>query len=133
MRIPTLDLKIIAHHGLIAEQRMAGRAELVGRDVIVVHRLLKNDIEATLGIAAYAAYTDACLAAMGVDDPAAIGLREHTETYDAIGEVRIVGQRPGRGVAPAPGADRGGHRRGAHGLVARRRGPAAHPVSCGAS
>ena len=89
VRIPTLDLKIIAHHGLIAEQRMAGRAELVGRDVIVVHRLLKNDIEAELGVAAYAAYTDACLAAMGVDDPAAIGLREHTETYEAIGDVRV--------------------------------------------
>ena len=100
VRIPTLDLKIIAHHGLIAEQRMAGRAELVGRDVIVVHRLLKNDIEADLGVAAYAAYTDACLAAMGIEDPAAIGLREHTET------VRRASARSACGSAtwPTPGA-----------------------------
>lgn len=85
--IPTLDLKLIAHHGLIARQRMAGREELVGRDVIVVHRLLKNSVEASLGIAAYALYTDACLAAMGIDDPASAGLIEHRETYDVIGEV----------------------------------------------
>ena len=89
VRIPTLDLKLIAHHGIVAEQKMAGRAELVGRDVIVVHRLLKNDIETSLGVAAYAAYTDACVAAMGIDDPAAAGLRSHRETYDVLGEVRV--------------------------------------------
>jgi uncharacterized protein YndB with AHSA1/START domain len=87
--IPTLDLKLIAHHGLVAEQRMAGRVELMGRDVIVVHRLLKNSIEADLGIGAYALYTEACVEAMGLDDPAGAGLRPHRETYDAIGEVAV--------------------------------------------
>lgn len=87
IRIPTLDLKFVVHHGLVARQRMAGGEELVGRDVIVVHRLLKNDVEAGLGTSAYALYTSACLGAMGVDDPAAAGLREHRETYDVIGEV----------------------------------------------
>lgn len=86
-RIPTLDLKLIAHHGLVAEQRMAGRGELMGRDVIVVHRLLKNTVEADVGIGAYALYTEACIEAMGLEDPAAAGLRPHRETYDAIGEV----------------------------------------------
>ena len=41
-RIPTLDLKFVVHHGVVAKQKMAGRDELVGRDVILVHRLLKN-------------------------------------------------------------------------------------------
>lgn len=85
--IPTLDLKLIAHHGVVAEQRMAGRVELVGRDVIVVHRLLKNEVQARLGIAAYALYTTACLEAMGIDDPTAVGLERHLETYDVIGDV----------------------------------------------
>jgi len=85
--IPRLDLKFVVHHGPIAQQRMAGREELVGRDVIVVHRLLKNSIREALGLGAYALYTDACVRAMGLADPAAAGLLEHRETYDIVGEV----------------------------------------------
>jgi uncharacterized protein YndB with AHSA1/START domain len=85
--IPRLDLKFVVHHGLIARQRMAGREELVGRDVIVVHRLLKNSVHEVLGLGAYALYTGACVAAMGLADPAAAGLREHSETYEFVGEV----------------------------------------------
>lgn len=85
--IPRLDLKFVVHHGLIARQRMAGREELVGRDVIVVHRLLKNSVQTALGIGAYALYTDDCLRAMGLADPAAAGLVEHRETYEFVGEV----------------------------------------------
>ena len=85
--IPRLDLKFVVHHGLIARQRMAGREELVGREVIVVHRLLKNDVQASLGIGAYALYTDECVRVMGVSDPAAAGLIEHREAYEVVGEV----------------------------------------------
>jgi Protein of unknown function (DUF2652)/Polyketide cyclase / dehydrase and lipid transport len=85
--LPRLDLKFVVHHGLIARQRMAGREELVGRDVIVVHRLLKNDVQAALGLTAYALYTDQCVRVMGLADPAAAGLIEHRETYDVVGEV----------------------------------------------
>jgi uncharacterized protein YndB with AHSA1/START domain len=66
---------------------MAGREELVGRDVIVVHRLLKNNVQAELGIGAYALYTDDCVRMMGLADPAAAGLIEHRETYEFVGEV----------------------------------------------
>ena len=85
--IPRLDLKFVVHHGLIARQRMAGREELVGRDVIVVHRLLKNNVQATLGFGAYALYTDECVRIMGLADPAGAGLIEHRETYEFVGEV----------------------------------------------
>jgi uncharacterized protein YndB with AHSA1/START domain len=85
--IPRLDLKLVAHHGSIVRQRMAGHEELVGSDVIVIHRLLKNSVVETLGVTAYALYTEACIRAMGIDDPSASGLREHRETYDVIGEV----------------------------------------------
>jgi class 3 adenylate cyclase len=44
MRIPDLNLKFVVHSGVVARQRMAGLEELVGRDVIVVHRMLKNTV-----------------------------------------------------------------------------------------
>ena len=68
-RIPGLDLKFVAHHGAVARQRMAGREELVGTDVVVVHRLLKNRISEDMGMPAYALYTDALVEAMGLADP----------------------------------------------------------------
>jgi Protein of unknown function (DUF2652) len=86
-RIPGLDLKFVAHHGLVARQRMAGREELVGTDVVVVHRLLKNRVGDELGMPAYALYTDALVRAMGLDDPAAAGMRAYRETFESVGEV----------------------------------------------
>ena len=86
-RIPGLDLKFVAHHGLIARQRMAGREELVGTDVVVVHRLLKNRVGEDLGVPAYALYTDTLVGAMGLDDPVAAGMRAYRETFESVGEV----------------------------------------------
>ena len=37
-----LDFKFVVHHGEMVKQKMGGREELAGRDVILVHRLLKN-------------------------------------------------------------------------------------------
>src|SRR6188768_3449328 len=73
MRMPALDLKVLAHHGTVLRQRMAGREELVGSPVIVAHRLLKNAVTETTGIAAYALYTEDCLRAANAD-PVALGL-----------------------------------------------------------
>jgi hypothetical protein len=81
IRIPDLDLKFVVHHGPVIRQRMAGRDELLGRDVILVHRLLKNNVEEATGIRAYSLYTDACVSAMGAD-PVAHGLTPHRETTD---------------------------------------------------
>ena len=87
VRMPALDLKFVAHHGLVARQRMAGREELVGSDVVLVHRLLKNQVAERLEVAAYALYTDALVRAMELHDPAAAGLREHRESFESVGEV----------------------------------------------
>jgi hypothetical protein len=87
--VPKLDLKVVAHHGRIVRQRVASWEELVGSDIIVVHRLLKNHIAEEMGIDAYAAYTDACVQAMGLDDPAAAGLAEHVEPFEGVGEIRM--------------------------------------------
>ncbi len=85
VRIPDLNLKFVAHTGPVARQRMAGMEELVGRDVIVVHRLLKNRVSEATGATAYALLTDACAVAMGLR-PADLGMARYSEAYD-IGEV----------------------------------------------
>ncbi|MDR3545593.1 MAG: DUF2652 domain-containing protein [Candidatus Limnocylindrales bacterium] len=86
VRIPELDLKFVVHHGQAIIQKVAGRQELLGSDVIVAHRLLKNDVVEKLGIPAYALITQGCIDASDIE-PAALGMRPHVETYDRIGDV----------------------------------------------
>jgi len=80
--IPALNLKLVAHHGSVVIHRVAGSTELVGTDVIVVHRLLKNTIKEP----AYAFISDACMDLTELDPPA-LGMHRHSETYEHIGEV----------------------------------------------
>ena len=86
-RMQSLDVKFVVHHGEFIRQKMSGREELAGRDVILVHRLLKNDVGKTFGRHAYALYSDACVRAMGID-AAAKGLVEHAEAIEHIGETK---------------------------------------------
>src|SRR3954470_5983275 len=86
VRIPDLDLKFVVHAGEAIVQKVAGRQELLGSDVILVHRLLKNDVVDRLGIEAYALLTQASLEAAGLD-PDALGLAPITQTYDRVGDV----------------------------------------------
>jgi uncharacterized protein YndB with AHSA1/START domain len=85
-QIPDLDLKFVVHHGAAILQKVAGRQELLGSDVIIAHRLLKNDVVEKLGIKAYALISQACIDVTDIE-PAALGMQPHTETYDRIGEV----------------------------------------------
>ena len=78
--IPSLDLKFVVHPGQVAKQTMSGQEELVGRDVILIHRLLKNKVEEKLGRRAYALYTDAAMQCAGAD-ALAQGMIEHHETF----------------------------------------------------
>lgn len=86
VRIPDLNLKFVVHHGLALRQRVAGSEELLGSDVIVVHRLLKNEAVEKLGIGAYALFTQAATDAMAID-PAALDMVPLTESYAHLGEV----------------------------------------------
>lgn len=79
------------HHGDYIQHELAGRQELSGPDVILIHRLLKYAIVEKSGILSYAACTDAAVMAMdlpGYFDEA----RVHSETTDDFGEVgtRII-------------------------------------------
>jgi len=55
--IPALDLKFITHYGSYIVQTISGIHELVGSDVNLVHRLLKNHIAESTGWHAYALFT----------------------------------------------------------------------------
>jgi hypothetical protein len=81
-----LDLKFVSHYGDFIKQKMAGREELAGRDVILVHRMLKNAVNERIGSHAYALYSEVCVQAMEID-PAAQGLIEHKESIDILGEI----------------------------------------------
>lgn len=80
--IRSLNLKVVAHHGSVIIHKVAGRSELVGSDVIVVHRLLKN----TIAEPAYAFISDACMHQTSLD-PSALGMRRHSESYEHVGDV----------------------------------------------
>ncbi|CAM3441008.1 DUF2652 domain-containing protein [Corallococcus sp. ZKHCc1 1396] len=63
MQVNALTLKFVAHDGEIAFQRVKHLTELAGMDVILVHRMLKNDVP----VAEYVLMTDPVLARL---DPA---------------------------------------------------------------
>ncbi len=86
-RMQSLDVKFVVHQGEFIRHKMSGREELAGRDVILVHRLLKNDVGKTFGAHAYALYSDACVRAVGID-PQAQGLVEHSEAIEHIGDTK---------------------------------------------
>ena len=81
--VPELDLKFFAHVGIVLPQRIAGRDELSGRDVILVHRLLKDSAPAQAGARSYALFTDAVVEALDID-PAKAGLAPVRQAHECI-------------------------------------------------
>ncbi len=75
--INTLDLKFFVHHGEFVVQELRGREELVGSDVNLIHRLMKNRIPEETGFRAYTLYTDDAINHLGVD-----GFRDELTSYE---------------------------------------------------
>ena len=63
-RMNTLDLKFVIHHGDYIVQTVGPRIEVLGPDVNIAHRLLKNQAASEVGAKAYALYTDAAVNAL---------------------------------------------------------------------
>lgn len=82
---PRLDLKLFVHHGAYVHSRIAGRDELAGTDVILVHRLLKGTVAAAR-MAGFALFTSAAVDALGLD-PAGLGMVPAQEEIEHIGDV----------------------------------------------
>jgi uncharacterized protein YndB with AHSA1/START domain len=81
-----LDVKFVCHHGALMRHKMAGREELSGRDVIVVHRLLKNGASTLTRGRAYALFTQGCVDALAIDARLQ-GMIALTEAFEVIGQV----------------------------------------------
>ena len=85
-KIPTLNLKFVVHHGSYVVHEVAGSRELVGPDVIVAHRLLKNGVKEKFGLNGYAFFSGHCAERYGLDTTA-LTLHPHAEVYEDLGEV----------------------------------------------
>jgi len=86
--IPNLDLKFLVHYGSYVLQQTPTYQELVGNDVNLAHRLLKNRITERTGVRAYAGYTEPAVEALGIRD-FCIDMSQHTESYEHLGEVLL--------------------------------------------
>jgi uncharacterized protein YndB with AHSA1/START domain len=83
---PRLDLKLFVHHGAFVHGRIAGRDELAGPDVIVVHRLLKGAGATEARGNGFALFTAAAADAAGLD-AGALGLVPGEEEIEHLGRV----------------------------------------------
>lgn len=83
-----LDLKMVIHYGEYAVQKLGNREELLGADVIVPHRMLKNHVIEQTGIKCYALFSEAAAGALNLTK-LAYPLVAHTETYEHLGPVQM--------------------------------------------
>lgn len=86
--IPNLDLKFFLHYGTFAVQKLGDHEELVGSDVNLLFRLVKNSIPEKLGLRAYAALTEATVLGLAFGELAQ-SLRRHTEPDEELGETHL--------------------------------------------
>ena len=87
--ISNLDLKFFIHFGEFGIQRISDdHEELVGSDVNLLHRLLKNSVTKETGVRAYALYTEAAIQQLDTRE-LVTGMTPHLERYEHLGEVKV--------------------------------------------
>ena len=82
--IDVLKLKIVAHSGEALFYQIDQFNELSGKDVILVHRLLKNSV----AVDEYILMTDAAYS--DIEFPVQLKVQEGTEDYEHLGEVKTL-------------------------------------------
>lgn len=80
--VGVLNLKMVVHHGRYVRRSVGGRSRVAGPDVILAHRLLKNEVKGR----AYILLTEAAQERLGVD-PLVPGAQALTARYPHFGEV----------------------------------------------
>jgi class 3 adenylate cyclase len=81
--VGSLDLKMVLHRGQAVRQSVGSQTELLGPAVNVVHRLLKNSVQARLGYRPYVFLTDAAANKLRLTE---LGV-EHREDYPDVGSI----------------------------------------------
>ena len=82
---PNLDLKLFVHHGRYVRTAIAGREELAGSDIILVHRLLKGTA-AAYGGSGFALFTAGAVEALRLE-PAKLGLIAAEDRIEHFGSI----------------------------------------------
>jgi hypothetical protein len=83
-RASTLDLKFVLHAGRYVLQEIAGSRELSGPDVVMAHRLLKNQAGALMGHGGYLLLSAPAVSRLDVPVTGAISMTETYEHYPPI-------------------------------------------------
>ena len=81
-----LDLKMCIHYGEYLIQKLGDREELLGADVIVPHRMLKNHVIEQTGIESYALFSDVAAQKLDLLEYCE-KVVHHSEKYEHLGEV----------------------------------------------
>lgn len=83
--VSNLTLKFVVHFGRVTEIKVAQFVKPTGMDMIIAHRLLKNDVASR----EYILITAPCCDAVGVDaSNGSLRWTKSAQAYDAIGDVR---------------------------------------------
>jgi hypothetical protein len=85
-RIGALDLKFVLHHGGYVIQPVAGQSELLGPEVNVAHRLLKNHARELVGDVPYVLVSDAAAGALGISTT---GMSAGKESYEGMPPIPV--------------------------------------------
>jgi hypothetical protein len=88
--VSSLDLKFVIHFGSFLVQRIGTYDELLGPDVNLVHRLLKNKVTERLGLHAYCLYTHPASERLGLHE--VTSLADHDEDVPDFGVVETLVQ-----------------------------------------
>lgn len=86
--VTLLDLKFLLHYGEFAVQPLGEHHELVGREVNLIHRLLKNRVREQFGFRGYMLCTEDAVNQLGLDGAEESMIR-HTEDIEQLGEVAV--------------------------------------------
>ncbi len=82
--IGDLGLKVIGHWGEFSEYTIKNKVKVIGKDVILVHRLLKNSLEPREYLLVSTDLLDQCGEADG-----GYGFEPHAESYPVLGAVSL--------------------------------------------
>lgn len=87
--VSALDLKFFVHYGSFAIQPVGSITQLVGSDVNLVHRLLKNSVTSSTGMRAYLLLTEPAVDALGLDSGSEEAVT-HLEVVPDFGETTVM-------------------------------------------
>ena len=83
--LSNLGLKVVGHCGEFSTYAVKKQVKVMGEDVILVHRMLKNNVVGR----DYALFSRSLTNRIGTDRAKNAGFHEHQETYETFGEVAM--------------------------------------------